>query len=198
MAKIEKAPKAIKDFALAILAQYETYKPVLDAKVNIEFLFARGERDPETDAIVSDAITLRGFRALGTCRKTNSEERAAGRGDAVVMLDADWWEEADEAAQRALLDHELFHIDVCQDEDGIVIKDKGGRPRLRMRKHDVQVGWFKLVAERNGVHSLECKQAKSVMDTSGQAYWPGLFEDQPELPTAAKPVSASPFAPAAP
>jgi hypothetical protein len=185
MAKIEKAPKAIKDFALAILAQYETYKPVLDAKVNIEFLFAHGERDPETDAIVSDAITLRGFRALGTCRKTNSEERAAGRGDAVVMLDADWWEEADEAAQRALLDHQLFHIDVCHDEDGIVIKDKGGRPRLRMRKHDVELGFFKLVAERNGVHSQECKLAKIIMDHSGQAYWPYMFEDrQDSLPFA--------------
>lgn len=182
MAKIEKAPKAIKDFALAILTQYETYKPVLEAKVNIEVMFAFGERHPETDALVSDAITHHGFRALGKCRKTSLEERAAGRGDAVITLDADWWEEADESKQRALLDHELHHIDVCTDEDGKVIKDSCGRPRLKMRKHDVEVGWFKITAERNGKNSVECIQAKSIMDHSGQAYWPDMFEDQPELP----------------
>ncbi len=193
MAKIEKAPKAIKDFALAILAQYETHKPVLEAKVNIEFLFAYGERHPESNALVSDAITKSGFRVLGQCRKTNSEERAAGRGDAVIMLDADWWEEADEAAQRALLDHELHHIDPVTDEDGKFVKDKNGRPRIKLRKHDVEVGWFKLIAERNGVHSLECQHAKIIMDHSGQAYWPQLFEDKVETEAAPEP---SPFAPA--
>jgi hypothetical protein len=193
MAKIEKAPKAIKDFALDILSQYETHKPILDAKVNIEFLFAYGERHPETDALISDAITKHGFRCDGICRKTNAEERAAGRGDAVIMLDADWWEKADEAEQKALLDHELHHIDVCTDEEGKVIKDKGGRPRLRMRKHDVEIGWFKIIAERNGQMSGECRQAKVIMDHSGQAYWPYMFEDKAQPAQEAKPVAASPF-----
>lgn len=193
MAKIEKAPKAIKDFALAILAQYETHKPLLDAKVNIEFLFAYGERHPETDALVSDAISKHGHRVLGYCRKTNAEERAAGRGDAVIMIDADWWEQADEAAQRGLLDHELHHLDVCTDEEGKVLKDKGSRPRLKLRKHDYEMGFFKLIAERNGKSSPECTYAKLMMDHAGQAFWPELFATQPELRPQPTPVPA-PFA----
>jgi len=195
MAKIEKAPKAIKDFALDILSQYETHKPILDAKVNIEFLFAYGERHPETDALISDAITKHGFRCDGTCRKTNAEERAAGRGDAVIMLDADWWEKADEAEQRALVDQQLHRIDVCVDEDGKTIKDSNGRPRLRMRKPDWLFSGYKIIAHRQGKASPERRAFKVMVDNGGQYLMPEIFGEAKEQ--AQVEPEPSPFAPAA-
>ncbi len=38
-----------------------------------------------------------------------------------------------------------------------------GRPQLKLRKHDVEVGWFKCVAERNGAASLERIQFATTM-----------------------------------
>lgn len=52
--------------------------------------------------------------------------------------------------------------------------DDLGRPKLKMRKHDVEIGWFKIIAERHGAHSIERQQAKIIFDTMGQSFWPGL------------------------
>lgn len=181
MARYEKATKELKEFATAILTEFATHKPVLDAKVNIEFLFAFGTRN-DNDELVSDAISKGGYRVLGLCRKTNEKERVAGRADVEITIDHDHWEKADEAQQKALLDHELNHIEVVTDEDGQVIRDGAGRPKIRLRKHDVEVGWFKIIAERNTSFSLEVTQARAIFDQHGQAFFPWLATEVEEEP----------------
>jgi hypothetical protein len=61
-----------------------------------------------------------------------------------------------------------------------VIRDDLKRPKLKLRKHDVEVGWFAIVAGRHGSASLEIEQAKAVMDSYGQLFWPCI--DLPEPP----------------
>lgn len=89
-----------------------------------------------------------------------------GLGDAEILIDADWWEKANEAERKALLDHELQHFAKTDKVDDL------GRPKLKMRRHDVQVGWFKSVAERNGVSSQERLQAAQMMHEHQQVFWP--------------------------
>lgn len=181
MAKYEKATKELKEFATSILAEFETHKPVVEAKVAIEFLFAFGERN-DKDELTSDAISKGGYRIFGLCRKTSEKERVAGRADVEITIDHDWWDKADEAQQKALLDHELHHIEVVIDEDGKVIRDGAGRPKIRLRKHDVEVGWFKIIAERNTSFSLEVTQARAIFDQHGQAFFPWLATEVEEEP----------------
>jgi len=93
-----------------------------------------------------------GVKALGICRKIPLKERALGRGDAEICLDGEWWKDAPEPEQRALLDHELHHIEVKIIE-GAMACDDLGRPLLKIRKHDYELGLFTIIAQRHGRHS---------------------------------------------
>ncbi len=114
------------------------------------------------------------MKALAIARKLSLKDRALGRGDAEVSLDGNWWEHATAEQQAALLDHELHHITVKSDKAGNAQYDDLGRPQIKLRKHDIEVGWFNVIAERHGAASIERSQAKAIMDNSGQYYWPGI------------------------
>ena len=172
MSTYQKAPKQVSDMASEILAQFETHQPLIDAGVTIDFVFAFGNRD-DNGELVGDAITHHGVKALGLCKKVKLEDRALGQADARIVLDADWWPTAPEAEQRALLDHEIHHIMVKVDKRGLV-RDDLERPVITMRKHDVEIGWFKAIAARHGLNSQERIQARIVMAASGQYFWPEI------------------------
>ena len=172
MPTYQKCPLSVAKMADEILAAYESHQFTVAAKVAIDFVFAFAKRDDAGERI-GDALSLHGQRALGICRKIGLKDRALGRGDAEIALDGDWWATAPEAEQRALLDHELHHIAVKIDKRGIVTDDLG-RPVIGMRKHDIQVGFFNVIAERHGEHSQERIQAKSIRESFGQYYWPEM------------------------
>lgn len=178
MSTYQKAPPEVKEMAEAVLEEFLTYKELVEAKVKIDFLFAYAEVGEDGES-KGDAITKHGIRALGIIRKIGIKDRVMGRGDAEVLLDGDWWEQASVGKRRALLDHELHHLEVVKDEDGVVIRDDLKRPKLRLRKHDVEVGWFAVVAGRHGSNSLEIEQAKAVMDSYGQLFWPCIGAQEP-------------------
>lgn len=178
MSTYQKAPAEVKEMAEEILNEFITYKDLVEAKVKIDFLFAHAEVG-EDGTSKGHALTKHGIRALGITRKLGIKDRVMGRGDAEVAIDADWWAEATPAKRRALLDHELHHIEVKLDEDGIVIRDDLKRPKLKLRKHDVEVGWFAIVAGRHGSNSIEIEQAKRVMDSYGQLFWPEIDGQEP-------------------
>jgi Putative phage metallopeptidase len=149
------------------------HEPLIAAKVKIDYVFAYGDTDAK-GRTMNDALTKNGRKALGICRKIPLKDRALGRGDAEISLDADHWKLCSESEQAALLDHELQHIAVQTDKGGYVQRDDLGRPKIRLRQHDVEVGWFNVVAQRHGAASVERIQAKSIMEIDGQFYWPDL------------------------
>jgi Putative phage metallopeptidase len=164
--------------AEVILGEFLSYKPIVEAKVEIDYMFAFAEVGEDGESR-GHALTKHGIRALGITRKIGIKDRVMGRGDAEVCIDGDWWGEATPARRRALLDHELHHLEVKLDEDGVVIRDDLKRPKLKLRKHDVEVGWFALVAGRHGSNSLEIEQAKMVMESYGQLFWPCIDSQEP-------------------
>jgi len=178
MSTYQKCPSEVRELAEEIMNEHRTYKDVVEAKVKIDFLFAYAEVG-EDGISKGHALTKHGIRALGITRKLGIKDRVMGRGDAEVALDGDWWTEATPLRRKALLDHELHHIEVRTDEEGVVLRDDLKRPKLRLRKHDVEVGWFAEVAGRNGSASLELEQAKAVWDSYGQLFWPALDLQEP-------------------
>jgi hypothetical protein len=172
MPTYERAPKSVENLAAEILCENECYQALLDAKVTVDYLFAHADQDDDGN-LVNDALKKNGVKALGVTRKTSLKQRALGLADAEISLDADWWEEASIPEQKALLDHELYHLELVITEDGLQ-KDDLGRPKLKLRHHDVDVGWFKTIAERHGIHSQERIQAKAILEDSGQYFWPEL------------------------
>ena len=172
MPTFQKCPAAVVEMANGLLVEYETHKPILDARVKIDFVFAFSDKD-EGGNPINNALSKNGRKALGITRKIPLKDRVLGRGDAEIALDGDWWEEAPEKQQAALLDHELHHIALKIDKRGVV-RDDLGRPLIQLRKHDYEFGWFNVIAERHGQHSLERIFAASMMDNHGQLYWPDV------------------------
>jgi hypothetical protein len=173
MPKFEKCGADVRTMANEILCAFETHQPLLDARVTVDYVFAYADEDDNGNKR-GHALSHGGVRALGIARKIPLKDRVLGRADAEISLDGDWWNEAPEKDKRALLDHELHHLSIKIDKRGLV-RDDSGRPCIYMRKHDFEFGWFRIIAERHGLHSIECQQAKLMMDNSGQLFWPELI-----------------------
>lgn len=155
-----------------IISKFDTHAPLAANKVKIDFVFAYGDRDETTGDLISDALKKNGVKALGIARKISLKDRALGRGDAEIALDGDWWGENDEPEREALLDHELHHLVATADRDDL------GRPIIKLRKHDAEFGWFRIIAQRHGAHSQERIQARQLMESSGQCFWPEIVRTQ--------------------
>lgn len=173
MPTYEPADEQVKEMAYEILRKFESHAPLVKNEVKFDFVFAFPNVD-ENGEPTGDAIKKHGHKALGLCRVINLKDRTMGRGDVEILLDAEWWDnEADEHQQAALLDHELHHAEVKM-KDGQPKRDNLGRPLIKLRKHDVEIGWFDIIALRNGKHSQERIQAQSLADEVGQLYWPTM------------------------
>ncbi len=170
---LKRCDPSVNDLAATILFKFETYQPIINAKVTVDYLFAFAERD-EAGEKKGPALKLHGVAALGICRVTNYKDRVKGMADVEISLDGDWWEESSDEEKAALVDHELHHIDLVLDQNGNVKRDDLNRPMITMRKHDSQFGWFAVIAARHGPASQEQQQAKAIVDVYGEYYLPGL------------------------
>jgi len=174
MPTYKKCPKEIDALAADLISRFESHAPLTDCKVHIDFVFAYCDRDEETGQPLNNAIMHQGQKALGLTRILNEKDRVKGMGDAEILLDGDWWnQQASEEQQAGLLDHELHHVSL-KTVKGQYQHDFIGRPKLKLRKHDVQIGWFAVIAERHGKNSVEQIQAEFIMDNLGQYFWPAL------------------------
>lgn len=166
MATFQKDDGTLRGMVDRLISQYESNQPLTNVKLDLVFAF--GEQDETTGLVLTHALTKNGVRALGITRKVNLKDRTKGLGDAEITIDGDWWDAADGPEKMALLDHELHHIVVTAKRDNL------GRPILKLRKHDFEVGWFALIAKRHGTASAEQRQAKMAMDVYGQFFWPEI------------------------
>jgi hypothetical protein len=166
MPTFKKCDESVREMADELIKQFHQH--LLDNKVKLDFVFAYGDKDENTGELIGNALTKNGCKALGVTRKLPLKDRAMGRGDAEIALDGDWWDGSTDAERRALLDHELNHIATRGQTDDLQ------RPMLRLRAHDFEFGWFKVIAERHKQASQECQQAKVMVDRAGQAFWPAL------------------------
>lgn len=146
------------------------HQRLLDAEVAVDILAAHPKTD-ESGEPMEPALKLAGYPCLATIKIRGPKDRAEGRGDALLTLDGYRWDELDEPEKRALIDHELTHLELDCDGKGNLKRDDYGRPKLTIRLHDHQFGWFDAVALRHGEHSQEVQQARAFRDASGQLYF---------------------------
>jgi hypothetical protein len=118
-----------------------------EASVMITVLMATNSDAP--------ALTSAGWPAQALIKIVSLKDRVAGMDDAVMYIDAENWDKLNKMQQEALVDHELLHLDVRRDKEGVIRYDDCGRPKLKMRPHDWQFGGFNTIARRHGVASQE-------------------------------------------
>lgn len=156
------------DVLMAIARMREQYYPhgtELDG-VTIAALFVFDD-----EASSEQVLTHGGYPAQATIKLTPVRDRALGVADAVIVIDRANWLALVSMERDALIDHELYHLErVIDEETGIPKADAVNRPKLTMRKHDHQYGWFDEIAQRHGEASAEVRQAKTLIAQTGQLY----------------------------
>lgn len=163
----------------------ENHQELFNEGVTITALIARSENGP--------AITVRGCEAAGSIRITKLAERTLGLGDAVMILDGERLDAWTSKRLQAVIDHELRHLVLAKSKKtGQVQRDDQDRPKLKIRPHDFEFGWFARTAELYGEDSYEVSQAREIVSAQFvQLLLPG-FEPEPnatafEAPAAPKP-----------
>lgn len=161
---LERADADVREMVLDVMHQYHGELEMHD--VRIDLLMATGDKD------VLCPLRLHGYPCLAVVKITPYEQRAKGAKDASITFDKWRFEEMSEEKQVALIDHELHHLSIAYDKNGRVKLDTLGRPKLKMRLHDVQFGWFTRIAERHGEASVERMQARVLAEEYGQLLFP--------------------------
>ncbi len=137
------------------------HKPLHEAGVRVGILMA-------------SELKAGGYPAYATIKIVPLKDRLSKQYDAELVIDAHEWESLRERHRRALLDHELSHLQLAKarmtgehseiTKGGIVFeRDDLGRPKLKTVKGD----WhgsdgFKDVVARNGNWAIEFLMAKRV------------------------------------
>jgi len=132
----------------------EHHGDLAEEGVTVSLLFAHAAVSQDGE-IQGPALKLRGWPALAVVGVVSYKDRVEGRSDARILLDGDRWPDLSDRQRRALLDHELEHLTLVRREDGKVRYDAAGRPRLKMRPHDYELGGFWAVVDRHGKDALE-------------------------------------------
>lgn len=185
MPTFKKDDGTVGDMIASLQHEFECYEEQIEARVKIDVVMAFADRDEDGERL-NDALSHHGVKALGIARNIGKKDRAMGRGDAEIALDGDWWECHNEEERLALLDHEIYHIVPKRDRDGNFKIDDMRRPLIRMRPHDEEFGWFRVIAARHGAASQEQQQAAQMMDEASQFYWPDLLGETPPMEKPAK------------
>lgn len=117
-------------------------------------------------------LKVGGYHAAATIKVVPLPQRALGHGDALLTIDAYTWDGLGAAERRALLDHELQHVELQCDDGGAVKRDDMKRPKLRLRLHDWNLQGFDIIAQRHGARALEVQAIRACQDRrTGQMRW---------------------------
>lgn len=173
-----KAPEKIAERAAVLLEK--NHFELFNHDLHIDFIFANATLKSDGTS-TGPALTHAGYAALAMARICSTKDRVMGRGDCEVVIDADRWPQMSEAEQDAVLDHELEHFMIAKDKYGEPLTDDIDRPKLKLKKHDHQFGWFDDIARRHGLAAPEVRQFQELCycDAGGQFYLPhiGIPED---------------------
>lgn len=151
----------------------EHHEALAKAKVQVDVLLVFAKTDDQGNP-VEDPLKHHGYPAIATIKIRPAKERAQRMGD--VLLTIDWvsFSTLEPPEQEAVIDHELCHLRLKMKDNDSPKLDDYGRPKLEIKLHDRQFGWFDAVAERHGAMSIEVQQASVLTGDLRQTYLPNF------------------------
>lgn len=155
MPVLTRADHATKQLVSEVLLQHRPDLAEVDLRLDV--LMASPKEGQE-----GPALKLRGRACVATVRILPVADRVAGAADARITLCSESWDERDDRRRRAVIYHELLHLELSRDGEGAVKIDDAGRPKLRMRQHDFEVGWFAEAVSLFGQDAEEAIQWREV------------------------------------
>jgi len=148
---------AVREILDSVEEQY--HQRLRDVHVTYDILLAYADPDAKNPA---PPVSFGGYPAAATVRINGLKQRAQGLADVLLTIDGDGWGCLKPEEKRALLDHELAHLVVAT--KGLeVAYDDLGRVRLKIRKHDWQIGGFDEIVSRHREHALELQACQGAI-----------------------------------
>jgi len=149
----------------SLIGQY--YPDLEEGQVTIESIFAYDNKG-------GFPVKAGGYPALACIKVNNLKNRVKGFADAEITIDAETFKAMTEPQKMALLDHALYSLVVVRDKEGNIKTDDANRSKLRIKKYDYRLSWFKEVAIRNGPDSVEQFQAKMLWNKDSKTFFPNI------------------------
>lgn len=171
----EKAPAEVRRVCDRMMKEH--HRELVRMGVSVDLYFAV----PKVDSF-EPALKLHGYPCYATCKVNAPKLRAQGHGDAEIVIDADAWENLDAKSRDALIDHELTHLALRVNKDGEPTFDDYNRPKLGIRLHNHQFGWFDEVARRHGEASVEVNQFNEFQKVQKTLWDPNFDPNVDEAP----------------
>lgn len=141
------------------------HKDLVGAGLTVNLLFANND--------TSDAVTLHGYPALAVIKINSLKDRVEGKSDCTLTIDEKAWLEMDEAGKLSLLDHEAEHVLLARSKKSGKVKiDDAGRPKLKLRKHDLVLGGFFSIIERHKTSAHEWQDLRKIQERMVQLELP--------------------------
>lgn len=136
-----------------------------DAGVSVECLWALSS-EPH-----APAVKLHGYPCYAVIKVVSLVDRVMGCRDVRITIDQGQWEDLSLRQREALIDHELEHVVLVKDKrTGILKHDDLGRPKVRMKLHDWQLGGFHTIARRHKEAALEVRHMIEFVESEGGQY----------------------------
>lgn len=158
-----KSDSYTRDLLEQVINRYHTH--LKDYNITIDLIDAYNSNG-------GPAVLHNGLPAYAVIRSIPLKDRVMGRGDVEITFDALEFGRMKERQRKALIDHELTHLEFKVNKDGEKIVDDIGRYVFKMRPHDREFGWFHSVARRWGQDSIESVQAiEMVSDEEFQTFY---------------------------
>lgn len=156
-ATYEKCPPEVQDLLQDMMKKH--HPALAKAEALVLCLFADAGEDQTGEPL--PAVKVHGHPCAAKVKIVCLADRAAGMPDAVVTIDKRvWLSELSEKSRLALLDHELEHL-MLKQEEGDPVLDDLGRPTFEMRKHDWELSGFGSIIERHGEEAVEMMAIQS-------------------------------------
>jgi hypothetical protein len=179
---LTKADKDIVDVVTRMVAKY--HQPLRDAGVTFAVQVARPKTDEDGEP-TEIALKANGYPCAAKVRVIPYRDRVNGLPDAEITIDGDEWDTLTDRQRDALVDHEVEHLELVTQVDArgveIVKRDDCERPRLKLRLHDHQHGWFDSVVRRHGESSPEWRSWEAFEDRRQQLWLPYMGEEDEVL-----------------
>jgi hypothetical protein len=156
---------------MVLTSMKKQHREIAEEGVTVQCIFV-------FDGSKHSCLSLHGYPAAAVVRRTSLKDRAKGMADAEIVIDKVWWDAASTDQQEALIDHELEHLELALDANNAVKEDDLGRPKLKLKPHDWQLGGFASIVKRHGSAACEFQMAKAFKDEFGQLL---MFAEAPEM-----------------
>jgi hypothetical protein len=167
--QFSRAKSDVEDLVEHVMRQH--HGPLSDHEVTVGVLMAEdpdAKRDHDDRMRPIPVLKHQGYAAAAVVKITSYRDRVQGLPDAVITIDKGLWGFLKDEEQAALIDHELQHLELQLDDEGHAKSDAQGRPKLKLRLHDVQIGVFDVVIKRHGNAALDTQVVRRVVEAYRQ------------------------------